>query len=654
MSEIVLYDANPTVRSILTERFSTYGLSLVDLPSLDRCEYILQSCTHPVVIVLDVSRQPDCLPYLQSIIPKYINAPERCILTSTQPTSLAPYMPAGSEYFFKHVVERPFKRSEFFSFFESILKPYIDSSKSVQLSLTRLSVNSSLSQITDHTTAVPVDESLRKEVDIIVSSTSNAVILEDLTKASMGSAPAAPQRPAIANQAAQEGYAVRESSATRAPAMRESSAPHANALRESSAPRPGAPRFQRESSAPKQPAGLPPSLPKQPSGIQPKAPGAGVSQSLPKLPPPLQSKSLPGLPSLTRTATSSPELPAAPGRAPSRLPRLPSLSLPKISQTAPAPAETAIDSSEEDCTHFMENDYSRTDDVAALGSAEQPDACKPEDAQALSEDVFEIDEENATQLATKTLLAPLSATSEIAVGTNDKPVTQTTFSLYWLIETLKKNIIHNAQYTLVWHDAQDIWVAFLDCGKFTWFEKLSGGRIPDASEYLQSQPRSASLPIKELVAAASQNRSLSQAFASLNLNMQAFDLSQNAIFSHFAQIRSLESKPVELYQIMPPRFLPLIQNRPIQPIDIFPAFFDLLRATADQSLAPELFNLTRFVRRAFRTHINASIQLTPEESDIVIALHTPLGIQDLKRAGKRHVGDILYRLVLFEFVDFAI
>ncbi|MBQ8035456.1 MAG: hypothetical protein IJ268_00530 [Proteobacteria bacterium] len=631
MSEIVLYDANPTVRDILAEHFATYGLSLVDLPALDRCEYILQNCSHPAVIVLDMSRQPECLPYLQSVIPKYINAPERCILTSTQPTALAPYMPSSpDQYFFKHVVERPFKRSEFFSFFESILRPYIASSKSIQLIMPRLCVNSSLSQITDQTTSQPIDESLRKEVDIIVSSTSNAVILEDIAKASSPAAPSHPQRPARASD-----NQVRH----------ESSSPKLG--RDSSVP-----RFQRESSAPK------------PVSAQPKLPTVAPPK-LPKLQT-LQNGSLTSLPSTSRTTTSSPDHPGLPSRnalpatsrptasatelpgitarpaPPGRLPpRLPSLAVPKLSKPVQPIAGPALDSSDEDCTHFMQNDMAQTDNVAALSPA------LPKEH---SEDDFQFDEENATQLATPAL--NLSA-QPFPLGPPDSPDAQVKFSLYWLLDTLKQSLIHGAQYTLVWRDAQDIWVAFIDCGKFKWFEKLSDGHIPDASEYLQSQPHSASLPISELVASAERNRSLAQAFASLSLNMQAFDLSQNAIFSHFEQIRTLENKPVELYHIMPPSFLPLLQNRPVQPIDIFPTFFDLLRATADQCLPPELFNLTRFVRRAFRTHINASIQLSPEESDILLALHTPMNIPDLKRTGKRHVSDILYRLVLFEFVDFA-
>ncbi|MBR4985853.1 MAG: hypothetical protein IKY83_08950 [Proteobacteria bacterium] len=638
MSEIVLYDANPTVRNILTEQFSTYGLSLVDLPALDRCELILQNCTHPAVIVLDMSRQPDRLPYLQSVIPRFINAPERCILTSTQPTTLAPYMPASSDqYFFKHVVERPFKRSEFFSFFESILKPYIASSKSIQLVMPHLSVNSSLSQITGQTASVPVDESLRKEVDIIVSSTSNAVILEDLAKASVTPDKAAPS-PAVPKPPKRPARAAQPSADNQPRNARESSAPHYP--RESSAP-----RFQRESSAPKQPSSLPPKAP------------AGMSQSLPKLPPPIQNKSLSGIPSIPRPAASATDLsPATRATPPARLPRLPSLQAPKIPASVPSPAEAAIEPSDEDCTHFIEADTSQTDDVEAIHVPKPEVPTTPPNAAAqIVPDTFDVDEENATQIATPALLEPLSTAPKYAVsGSGTQPYAQTTFSLYWLIDTLKLNILHNAQFTLVWHDAQDLWVAFIDNGKFTWFEKLKDGRIPDAAEYLNSQTRSQNLPIKDLVASAAQHHSLAQAFASLSLNMQAFDLSQNAVFSHFAQIRSLENKTVELFQVMPPQFLPLIQNRPVQPIDIFPAFFDLLRSTADQCLPPEIFNLTRFVRRAFRTHINASIQLTAEESDILLALHTPLNIPDLKRTGKRHVSDILYRLVLFEFVDFAI
>ncbi|MBO4350246.1 MAG: hypothetical protein J6A01_04765 [Proteobacteria bacterium] len=180
MSEIVYFDANPTVRAILGKQFEQYGLKLVYLESLDQIAAVLNACRHPVVIVLDMSRNPEKLPFLQSVIPQYLKAPERCILMSVQPTTLAPYLPASiDECFFKHVIERPFKRLDFIQFFDEIVQPYLQNSKSLQQSVSSLVLNSGISQIVSQSLQVPVDN-FRQEVEDIVISTSRAIPLSRL------------------------------------------------------------------------------------------------------------------------------------------------------------------------------------------------------------------------------------------------------------------------------------------------------------------------------------------------------------------------------------------------------------------------------------------------------------------------------------------
>ncbi|GEM_PF-5686195 len=180
MSEIVYFDANPTVRAILGKQFEQYGLKLVHLDSLDQIAAVLKSCRHPVIIVLDMSRNPEKLPYLQSIIPQYLQAPERCILMSVQPTTLAPYLPASiDECFFKHVIERPFKRLDFIHFFDEIVHPYLRDSKSLQISAPNAALNSGINQIISQSSQVPVDN-FRQEVEDIVISTSRAIPLSRL------------------------------------------------------------------------------------------------------------------------------------------------------------------------------------------------------------------------------------------------------------------------------------------------------------------------------------------------------------------------------------------------------------------------------------------------------------------------------------------
>ena len=190
MSEIVYYDANPTVRDIMMRQFGQYGLDVVSVPKLEKCEEVLKRCVHPVIFIADMSRQPEYLRELQLIVPKYIHEPERCILTALQPPALAPYLTEKIEdCFFKHVVERPFRRLDFIQFFEEIIEPYLASSVSIRSRYPVSCVNSSVEQITGPVLLDEVDENLAKQVEVIVQSTSNAISLDKLQEDAASEAP---------------------------------------------------------------------------------------------------------------------------------------------------------------------------------------------------------------------------------------------------------------------------------------------------------------------------------------------------------------------------------------------------------------------------------------------------------------------------------
>ena len=173
MSEIVYYDENPTVRDLMVKTLSRFGIDIVLMPSLNQCEETLRNCKNPIALIVDLSRFPEKLPRLQAIVPNYISNPEQCILTSTRLNSLARYLPEQiEECFFKHVVERPFKRLDFAQFVENIIQPYIPAERKLDhaRSLSFSVLNSSVSQITGQVTQGPFDEELRKQVDNIVNS----------------------------------------------------------------------------------------------------------------------------------------------------------------------------------------------------------------------------------------------------------------------------------------------------------------------------------------------------------------------------------------------------------------------------------------------------------------------------------------------------
>ena len=168
MGELVYYDANATIREMMVAQLRHYGLPVVVMARLEQCEEVLSKCSEPVALIVDMTRQPEMLPQLQAIVPKYLNAPDRCILTTTMPTALAGFLPENIEScFFKHVVERPFKRVEFVRFVEEIIQPYIvvPELKSRDYSAA-LTLNSSISQITGDFAAAE-DKGLSHQVETI-------------------------------------------------------------------------------------------------------------------------------------------------------------------------------------------------------------------------------------------------------------------------------------------------------------------------------------------------------------------------------------------------------------------------------------------------------------------------------------------------------
>ena len=147
MQEIVYFDSNPTVCDMLGRLFGRYGLPVVTVPSLDQTEAVLSGCEQPAVLLLDMSRNPELLPYLQSFVPKYIPDAERCFLTSVQPTALAPYLSDRLEdCFFKHVIERPFKRQDFIQFFDEIIQPFLSDPDILTQNLPIISSDSGIQQ----------------------------------------------------------------------------------------------------------------------------------------------------------------------------------------------------------------------------------------------------------------------------------------------------------------------------------------------------------------------------------------------------------------------------------------------------------------------------------------------------------------------------
>ncbi len=125
MADVIYYDENPSVRALVTQIMRNAGLGVVELASLNDVEAALSETNSGVndcLLLLDLSSQAHALRHLQEIVPKYLLAPARCILTTVNPSALASHLPSNvDDAFFKHVVERPFKRLAFIDFLQEVL-----------------------------------------------------------------------------------------------------------------------------------------------------------------------------------------------------------------------------------------------------------------------------------------------------------------------------------------------------------------------------------------------------------------------------------------------------------------------------------------------------------------------------------------------------
>ena len=122
MTTIIYYDANRTVRQLISQALRARSYTVVEIESLDDYRSAIDDNADVEAIILDMSRHPDRLPVLQNELPNLFNRPDRCIITIGRSNDLTPYLPESPEAcFFKHVVERPFKKNEFVDFIASLI-----------------------------------------------------------------------------------------------------------------------------------------------------------------------------------------------------------------------------------------------------------------------------------------------------------------------------------------------------------------------------------------------------------------------------------------------------------------------------------------------------------------------------------------------------
>ena len=648
-----------------------------------------------------MSRHPDRLPVLQNELPNLFNRPDRCIITIGRSNDLTPYLPESPEAcFFKHVVERPFKKNEFVDFIASLIGnshkkrhiETIDPNATCELSADALARSNSKNDSIPSDLAMPSlpqpqssdrdissDITHLKKIDIdkpnidepLPASSSTDLEVNDATTSEPPTLVTAPSIPALPKQ--KQFHVLPSDPANRKEnrmsrigrsrsaqphardayrAMRpdiEYPSPHGSEHHEAELDK----RETKDTCNVENAAKLPPS---QNDGDRQNVENAA------KLPHPqndgdrqsdepiVEASALREVDENLKKGISiqAQILTHIDARKAPKLPR-PICPLPppfRLGRSTDPLAATLAAS--------VPNDDSASDSATRHDETEKIVPRKPAflASQAPAEPPLPMFRSGIPQFA-PTIEPTSSNNLTLPSSCADIPVDiRTSFQTLWFVRLLCESVLSKSRFTLVANGGQTRHVLFVEAGRAFWFESFIAGHIPSINEYLSSIT-DATIPVESIKNHVRANRcALSQAFKSLKLEDVAAQLCRSRIRSGIDGIFTQWSAlTFEVYEGIPEPYAAVIRLRPCKFISLPPIIFEKLRDNEDTIIAPRAFSDVRFVMRAFRSPLNARIQLTPEELDFLATIQSPKTLQQIKQLGKKHARDTLYRLWLFQFID---
>ena len=701
MTTIIYYDANRTVRQLISQALRARSYTVVEIESLDDYRSAIDDNADIEAIILDMSRHPDRLPVLQNELPNLFNRPDRCIITIGRSNDLTPYLPESPEAcFFKHVVERPFKKNEFVDFIASLIGnshkkrhiETIDPNATCELSADALARSNSKNDSIPSDLAMPSltqpqssdrdissDITHLKKIDIdkpnidepLPASSSTDLEVNDATTSEPPTLVTAPSIPALPKQ--KQFHVLPSDPANRKEnrmsrigrsrsaqphardayrAMRpdiEYPSPHGSEHHEAELDK----RETKDTCNVENAAKLPPS---QNDGDRQNVENAA------KLPHPqndgdrqsdepiVEASALREVDENLKKGISiqAQILTHIDARKAPKLPR-PICPLPppfRLGRSTDPLAATLAAS--------VPNDDSASDSATRHDETEKIVPRKPAflASQAPAEPPLPMFRSGIPQFA-PTIEPTSSNNLTLPSSCADIPVDiRTSFQTLWFVRLLCESVLSKSRFTLVANGGQTRHVLFVEAGRAFWFESFIAGHIPSINEYLSSIT-DATIPVESIKNHVRANRcALSQAFKSLKLEDVAAQLCRSRIRSGIDGIFTQWSAlTFEVYEGIPEPYAAVIRLRPCKFISLPPIIFEKLRDNEDAIIAPRAFSDLRFVMRAFRSPLNARIQLTPEELDFLATIQSPKTLQQIKQLGKKHARDTLYRLWLFQFID---
>ena len=719
MTTIIYYDANRTVRQLISQALRARSYTVVEIESLDDYRSAIDDNADVEAIILDMSRHPDRLPVLQNELPNLFNRPDRCIITIGRSNDLTPYLPESPEAcFFKHVVERPFKKNEFVDFIASLIGnshkkrhiETIDPNATCELSADALARSNSKNDSIPSDLAMPSltqpqssdrdissDITHLKKIDIdkpnidepLPASSSTDLEVNDATTSEPPTLVTAPSIPALPKQ--KQFHVLPSDPANRKEnrmsrigrsrsaqphardayrAMRpdiEYPSPHGSEHHEAELDK----RETKDTCNVENAAKLPPS---QNDGDRQNVENAA------KLPPSQNDGDRQNVENAAKLPPSQND-----GDRQSDEPIVEASALREVDENL----KKGISIQAQILTHIDARKAPKlprpicplpppfrlgrsTDPLAATLAASVPNDDSASDSATRHDETEKIVPRKPAFLASQAPAEPplpmfrsgipqFAPTIEPTSSNNltlpsscaDIPVDiRTSFQTLWFVRLLCESVLSKSRFTLVANGGQTRHVLFVEAGRAFWFESFIAGHIPSINEYLSSIT-DATIPVESIKNHVRANRcALSQAFKSLKLEDVAAQLCRSRIRSGIDGIFTQWSAlTFEVYEGIPEPYAAVIRLRPCKFISLPPIIFEKLRDNEDAIIAPRAFSDLRFVMRAFRSPLNARIQLTPEELDFLATIQSPKTLQQIKQLGKKHARDTLYRLWLFQFID---
>ena len=713
MTTIIYYDANRTVRQLISQALRARSYTVVEIESLDDYRSAIDDNADVEAIILDMSRHPDRLPVLQNELPNLFNRPDRCIITIGRSNDLTPYLPESPEAcFFKHVVERPFKKNEFVDFIASLIGnshkkrhiETIDPNATCELSADALARSNSKNDSIPSDLAMPSltqpqssdrdissDITHLKKIDIdkpnidepLPASSSTDLEVNDATTSEPPTLVTAPSIPALPKQ--KQFHVLPSDPANRKEnrmsrigrsrsaqphardayrAMRpdiEYPSPHGSEHHEAELDK----RETKDTCNVENAAKLPPS--QNDGNLQ----NDGILQNDGNLQNVENAEKLPPFQNDGDRQSDEPIVEASELREVDEnlkkgisiqaqiLTHIDARKAPKLPRPiCPLPPPFRLGRSTDPLAATLAasvpNDDSASDSATRHDETEKIVPRKPAflASQAPAEPPLPMFRSGIPQFA-PTIEPTSSNNLTLPSSCADIPVDiRTSFQTLWFVRLLCESVLSKSRFTLVANGGQTRHVLFVEAGRAFWFESFIAGHIPSINEYLSSIT-DATIPVESIKNHVRANRcALSQAFKSLKLEDVAAQLCRVRIRSGIDGIFTQWSAlTFEVYEGIPEPYAAVIRLRPCKFISLPPIIFEKLRDNEDTIIAPRAFSDLRFVMRAFRSPLNARIQLTPEELDFLATIQSPKTLQQIKQLGKKHARDTLYRLWLFQFID---